>query len=145
MIQVTIGNDKRPQTFADGHGAIGGNSAEMVAARTGRLTKTNDTINHHVRLLASILACATVPLSAVTMAQTTSGSPPAIGIPDKVESRLGTLEYNGGVPASATVQTAYDNMDFMHAVQVYLNAFAGVSTYAIREGLLSIGAVIHRL
>ena len=28
----------------------------------------------------------------------------------------------------------------MHAVQVYLNAFAGVSTYAIREGFLSIGA-----
>jgi len=98
-------------------------------------------MKQHVRLLMPIMvACATLWLSDVTMAQTTSGSPSVIGTPDKVASRLGALEYKDGVPASATVQAAYDNLDFMHAVQVYLNAFAGVSTYAIREGFLSIGA-----
>jgi hypothetical protein len=57
----------------------------------------------------------------------------AISAPDKVETRLGRLEYKDGIPTPATVQKVYDNLDFMHAVQVYLNAFAGVSTYALRE------------
>jgi hypothetical protein len=63
----------------------------------------------------------------------------AISAPDKVETRLGTLEYKDGVPTPATVQNAYDNLDFMHAVDVYLNAFQGVSTYAALEGFRSIG------
>jgi len=140
VIQVTIGNHKTPQTFAENAWCDGSNNAEMVAAHTDRWTEANDMMKHHVRTLTSILACATVSLSAVTMAQTSTGSPSAIGTPEKVESRLGTLEYKDGVPVSATVQTAYDNLDFMHAVQVHLNAFAGVSTYAIRESFLSIGA-----
>jgi hypothetical protein len=35
--------------------------------------------------------------------------------------------------------SGHDNLDFMHAVQVYLNAFAGVSMYSVREGFRSIG------
>ena len=98
-------------------------------------------MKHHVRLFTPIMAaCATLSLSSGAMAQTMTVSPSGIGTPDKVQSHLGTMEYKDGVPASATVQAAYDNLDFMHAVQVYLNAFAGVSTYAIREGFLSIGA-----
>ena len=45
----------------------------------------------------------------------------AISAPDKVETRLGTLEYKDGVPTPATVQKVYDNLDLMHAVDVYLN------------------------
>lgn len=73
------------------------------------------------------------------LAQVSQQTLNAIGAPDKVETRLGTLEFNNGIPTAATAQRTYDNLDFMHAVQVYLNAFAGVSTYAIRDGLRSIG------
>lgn len=63
----------------------------------------------------------------------------ALAAPSKVETRLGALEYKDGMPTAETIRKAYDNLDFMHAVDVYLNAFAGVSTYAAREGALSIG------
>jgi hypothetical protein len=58
----------------------------------------------------------------------------SISAPDKLESRLGTLEFISGVPRSETVQTVYDHLDFMHALNVYHNGFAGASTYALRKG-----------
>lgn len=97
-------------------------------------------MKRRITLLTTVTACVTLALPGLGAAQTAAGSRPVIGAPDKVESRLGTLDYKDGVPSPATVQKMYDNLDFMHAVQVYLNAFAGVSTYAIREGFLSIGA-----
>ena len=77
-------------------------------------------------LLASFTAHAQTPLS-------------SIGAPDKAETPIGALEYKDGVPSAATIDRLYDNLDLMHGVEVYLNAFAGVSTYAARQGLLSIG------
>jgi hypothetical protein len=56
------------------HGATGNNNAEMVAACTSQWTEGNDMMKHHVRILTSILACATVSPSGVTMAQTSTGS-----------------------------------------------------------------------
>jgi hypothetical protein len=92
------------------------------------------------KTLYSLAIAATVfTLASDVHAQVSQQTLDAISAPDKVETRLGTLEYKDGVPTSATVQKAYDNLDFMHAVDVYLNAFAGVSTYAAREGFRSIG------
>jgi hypothetical protein len=34
----------------------------------------------------------------------------AISAPDKVETRLGTLEYTDGIPTPDTVQKMYDNL-----------------------------------
>ena len=91
-------------------------------------------------LCSLAIVTAVVTLTPNVLAQVSQQTLDAISAPDKVETRLGTLEYKDGVPTSATVQKLYDNLDFMHAVDVYLNAFAGVSTYAAREGFLSIGA-----
>lgn len=63
----------------------------------------------------------------------------SLGAPAKTQSRIGSLEYKDGVPTAATVQRVYDNLDFAHAVDVYINSFQGVSTEAIREGFLSVG------
>ena len=63
----------------------------------------------------------------------------SISTPDKLESRLGTLEFVNGVPRSETVETVYDHLDFVHALNVYLNAFAGASTYALRKGFHEAG------
>jgi hypothetical protein len=63
----------------------------------------------------------------------------AIGVPSKVTTSIGTLEYRDGIPTPATAQKAYDYLDFTHAVDAYLNTFQGVSTQAIYEGFLAAG------
>ena len=92
-----------------------------------------------LRLLTVVVACALPALPRVAAAQTTTGIPPAITTPDKVETRLGTLEYKDGAPTKETVEKVYDNLDFMHGVEAFVNAFQGASTYAIREGLINAG------
>jgi hypothetical protein len=63
----------------------------------------------------------------------------SISEPDRLDSRLGTLESVDGVPSSETAERVYDNLDFVHALNVYLDGFAGASTYAIRKGFLDLG------
>src|SRR5271169_1790896 len=59
--------------------------------------------------------------------------------PDSVETRLGTLEYWDGAPSTETVAKVYENLDLMHAVEAFLNAYQGASTSAIRKGFISAG------
>jgi hypothetical protein len=75
-----------------------------------------------------------------THAQVSSATTASLSIPDKLVTSLGTLEFKDGAPNAATVQKLYDNLDFLHAQNVFLNTFQGPSTYAVREGLQSIGA-----
>lgn len=64
----------------------------------------------------------------------------SISTPDRVETRLGTLEFLDGAPSQATVDTLYDHLDFLHGVNAFLNAFPGASLYAMRQGFISAGA-----
>ncbi len=57
----------------------------------------------------------------------TTDIPQGIAIPDKVETRLGTLNFFDGFPDDATVDKLYDNLDFQRAVQAYLLGLAPVS------------------
>ena len=84
------------------------------------------------KTLYSLALATVVALVPDVHAQVSQQTLDAISAPDKFETRLGTLEYKDGVPTSATVQKLYDNLDFMHAVDVYLNAFAGVSPHTRR-------------
>ena len=63
----------------------------------------------------------------------------SISTPDRIESRLGVLEFNDGAPSEATAALLYDHLDFTHAVEAYLGALPGVSLEAIRRGFGSIG------
>ena len=63
----------------------------------------------------------------------------SISTPDKVESRLGTLEFDDGAPSEATAALLYDNLDFQHGVQAFLGALPGASLAAVRRGFLSMG------
>lgn len=76
-----------------------------------------------------------------TQAQVSSATTASLSIPDKLVTSLGTLEFKDGAPSAATTQKLYDNLDFLHAENVFLNTFQGASTYAFGEGLHSIGAV----
>ena len=46
----------------------------------------------------------------------------SISTPDRVESRLGTLEFDDGAPSKATAALLYENLDFQHGVQAFLGA-----------------------
>jgi hypothetical protein len=63
-----------------------------------------------------------------------------LSTPDRVESRIGGLEFTDGAPSAKTVETLYDHLDFVHALNAFLTAFPAASTQAIRQGFLSIGA-----
>jgi hypothetical protein len=59
--------------------------------------------------------------------------------PDRVESRLGTLEFDDGAPSAATAALLYDNLDFVNGVQAFLGAIPGASLVALRRGFRSVG------
>jgi hypothetical protein len=46
----------------------------------------------------------------------------ALGVPDKVTSRLGELTFRDGAPTSETVPTVYDHLDFVHALNASTRA-----------------------
>jgi hypothetical protein len=73
-------------------------------------------------------------------AQTAPAIPPILVTPDKVETRIGPLEFKDGAPSAATADKIYDTLDFTRGLDAFLNSYGGASAYAIRKGLLSIGA-----
>ncbi|QRM55346.1 DUF1254 domain-containing protein [Sinorhizobium sp. BG8] len=72
-------------------------------------------------------------------AETEALRPPAILTPDTVDTRIGKLEFNDGAPSSETLQRVYDNLDFSHAFEAFMNTMQGVSIAALDKGLQSIG------
>ena len=58
---------------------------------------------------------------------------------DRVESRIGALEFTDGAPARKTVETLYDHLDFVHGLNAFLTAFPAASTQAMRQGFHDIG------
>jgi hypothetical protein len=66
--------------------------------------------------------------------------PEKIMTPDKVESRLGELNFVDGVPTGETTQKLYDNLDYLRGVQVFLNFIPATSMEALRLGNADRGA-----
>lgn len=89
--------------------------------------------------LAAFAACSTLAVPSLAWAQTATGIPPAITTPDKVQSRLGVLEFKDGMPSKETVAKVYDNLDFTHAYRAFMDNMRGVSIHALRKGMQSIG------
>jgi hypothetical protein len=93
----------------------------------------------------SIATLTMLAMLRLAAAQTAPAIPPAISTPDKVETRLGTLEFKDGAPSEETVSKIYDNLDFTHAFEAFENTFQGVSLQAARKGVLSIGVKDNEL
>jgi hypothetical protein len=93
-------------------------------------------MNFLSRLFGTIAVCAAPLLPAVADAQV----PPSLITPDKVESRIGTLDFKDGVPTVETAEKVRDALDFTRALNVYNNSFRGASAYAIAKGFQGIGA-----
>ena len=92
-----------------------------------------------ILLSASVVVCVTLLLPRLAAAQTASAVPPSITTPDKVETRIGTLDFKDGAPSKATLEKVYDNIDFAHAQRVFADTFQGVSLVAARRAFLNAG------
>ena len=71
--------------------------------------------------------------------------PPSLITPDRMDTRIGPLEFKDGAPSPATADKLYDNLDFTHAYDAFVNTFQGVNAGAIREGFLGIGVKDNEL
>ena len=65
--------------------------------------------------------------------------PESVTTPDKVETRIGTMEFQDGQPSKETVDKAFDHLDFQHATRAFSDTLQGVSIHALRKGLQDVG------
>jgi hypothetical protein len=70
----------------------------------------------------------------------TTDIPDKITTPDKVETRIGTLEFFDGLPTDETAERVYDNLDFIRGVETFLNGIPATSIEGLRIGMEEIGA-----
>ena len=75
----------------------------------------------------------------MTKAKMATDIPSAITMPDRVETRLGTLRFTDGFPDDATVEKVFDNLDFQHGVQAFLTAMPAASLARQRKALRGFG------
>ena len=66
--------------------------------------------------------------------------PVSIMTPDRVETRIGTLEFFDGIPTSQTASMVYDNLDFLRGVETFLSGIPATSLEGLRRGMASMGA-----
>lgn len=97
-------------------------------------------MTHIPKPIAVLTAFVALTLPVITMALTASEVPPAITTPDRIETRIGTLEFKDGAPSAKTTQDVYDTLAFTRGIDAFMNSFSGASAYAIRDGFHSIGA-----
>ena len=96
------------------------------------------------KLTILIFLCVPVLLLCDVCAQDTqpikyAETPKSILTPDRVETRIGTLEFFDGLPKPTTVSKVYDQLDFQRGVRTFLDAIPIASLYAMREGLQEVG------
>lgn len=92
-----------------------------------------------LRSLAALVAGAFLALARLAEAQTSPVIPPAISTPDRVDSRIGVLDFKDGAPSRATLEKVYDNVDFTHAYEAFVNTMQGVNAAAVHKGFADIG------
>jgi len=112
----------------------------MISAADG-LRRTSGRVLHSFATNA-VFALVAVFAYAVTLsvsAQSLQAVPPSLVTPNKVESRVGTLEFKDGVPSRATAERLFDNLDLTYAYRAYMDNLRGVSIHALRKGMQDLG------
>jgi hypothetical protein len=95
--------------------------------------------------LTLTIACAPTLSAAQTTSPKYSPNVPAkITTPDTVETRIGTLRFKDGAPDAATVQLAYDQLDFGRGIDAFLRGMSATSVYAVCRGLEEAGVKTNR-
>jgi hypothetical protein len=65
--------------------------------------------------------------------------PSKILTPNRVETRIGTLEFADGFPSPETAARAFDNLDFLRGVEAFLQCIPAASLESMRSGMVSLG------
>lgn len=60
--------------------------------------------------------------------------------PITIPTRIGTLSFVDGVPTQDTANLAFDNLDFLRGVEVFLSLMPAASIEALRQGNAALGA-----
>ena len=72
--------------------------------------------------------------------------PAKIMTPDRVETRIGTLEFNDGFPTEQTAELLYDHLDFLRGVEAFLVGVPAASLEAMCLGMTEFGvAACHQV
>jgi hypothetical protein len=66
--------------------------------------------------------------------------PSKIMTPDRVTTRLGTLEFFDGMPTDETTALVLEHLTFLRGVEVFLSTIPAASLEALRSGLTDFGA-----
>ncbi len=69
----------------------------------------------------------------------TTDIPEGILTPNHINSRIGELNMEDGVPTVETSELIYDNLDFNHGVTSFLSGIQIASMEAMRKGILTFG------
>ena len=69
----------------------------------------------------------------------TTQVPDNVLIPDKVDTRLGTLEFFDGVPTAETAEKVWDHLDFSRAVESMIMTTPAASLVGFRRGIREFG------
>jgi hypothetical protein len=85
-----------------------------------------------------VSACAMTVFTGCATAQPSNDTPPSLITADKIETRIGTLEFVDGAPTEKTAELVYDTLDFTRALNVYNNSFRGASAYGLFKGFRSL-------
>ena len=93
-----------------------------------------------LRSLFIVVSFAFATTALPALAQVSSETLKSLSTPDRVETRIGTLEFKDGAPTVETAEKVRDTLDFTRALNVYNNSFRGASAYALGKGFQSIGA-----
>jgi hypothetical protein len=70
--------------------------------------------------------------------------PDKITTPDTVETRIGALHFRDGTPDPATVQLAYDQLDFNRGIDAFLKGMSATSVYALSKGFEQAGIKLNQ-
>ena len=86
-----------------------------------------------------LIALAAPALAQAPKMKMTTEIPASITIPDKLETRLGTLEFTDGFPTVETAQKIYDQLDFQRAVESVMMTTPAASLTGFRNGIREYG------
>ena len=70
--------------------------------------------------------------------------PAKITAPDMVDTRIGTLRFKDGTPDPATVELAYDQLDFGRGVDAFLKGMSATSVHALCSGFADAGIKLNQ-
>jgi len=102
-------------------------------------TRPSTPISLTSALIAVVLFATNAVAQASPQMKMTTPIPESITTPERIESRLGTLEFPQGYPTDSTAKKVYEHLDFMHGVEAFLYALPGASVHAFGKGLKSLG------